>query len=86
MKPFKIDVPQKTLDSIRARVREYDWHEMPRGEGLEGSWAYGANLDFMKTLCAYWAQGYNWRKWEAALNGFAQFTATVEDIDLHFYF
>lgn len=85
MKPFKIDVPQKTLDAIRARVRDYDWHEMPRGDGLEGSWAYGANLDFMKALCAYWADGYDWRKAEEALNAFPQFTATVEDIDLHFY-
>ncbi|HEY4941265.1 MAG TPA: epoxide hydrolase [Rhizomicrobium sp.] len=85
MKPFKIDVPQNTLDAIRARVRDYDWHEMPRGDGLEGSWAYGANLDFMKALCAYWADGYDWRKAEKALNAFPQFTATVEDIDLHFY-
>jgi microsomal epoxide hydrolase len=85
MKPFKIAVPQQTLDAIRAKVRAYDWHEMPRGDGLEGSWAYGANLDFMRTLCAYWIDGYDWRKWEAALNAFPQFTATVEDIDLHFY-
>ena len=62
MKSFQIHVPQNVLDAIRARVRDYDWHEMPRGEGLEGSWAYGANLDFMKALCAYWVDGYDWRK------------------------
>ncbi len=84
MKPFKIAVPQKTLDAIAARVHDYDWHEMPRGDGLEGSWAYGANLDFMRGLCAYWVDGYDWRKWEAALNAFPQFTAPVEDIELHF--
>ncbi len=39
----------------------------------------------MKALCAYWADGYDWRKWEAELNRFAQFTARVEDIDIHFY-
>jgi microsomal epoxide hydrolase len=85
MNPFKIDVPQKTLDSIRAKVAAYEWHEMPRGEGLKGSWTYGANLDFMKALCAYWVGGYDWRKWERALNAIPQFTATVEDIELHFY-
>jgi microsomal epoxide hydrolase len=85
MTPFTIDVPQKTLDAIRARVRDYDWHEMPRGDGLEGSWAYGANLDFMRALCAYWVDGYDWRRAEAALNAFPQFTAPVGDIDLHFY-
>jgi microsomal epoxide hydrolase len=84
MKPFRIDVPQSILDSIRARVRNYEWHEMPRGEGLEGTWAYGANLDYMKTLCAYWADGYDWRKWEAALNRFPQFKADVDGLELHF--
>ena len=81
MTPFKIDVPQSTLDTIRAKVRDYEWHEMPRGDGLEGSWAFGANLDYMKALCAYWADGYDWRKWETALNAFPQFTANVEDIE-----
>ncbi|HEX4861927.1 MAG TPA: epoxide hydrolase [Rhizomicrobium sp.] len=85
MTPFKVDVPQATLDAIRAKVRAYEWHEMPRGAGLEDSWAYGANLDFMKKLCAYWADGYDWRKWEAELNRFPQFTARVEDLDIHFY-
>jgi pimeloyl-ACP methyl ester carboxylesterase len=83
--PLKIDVPQTTLDAIRAKVAAYEWHEMPRGDGLDGSWAYGANLDFMKALCTYWVEQYDWRIWEAALNAFAQFTAPVEDIELHFY-
>ena len=85
MTPFKIEVPQTKLDSIRARVRDYEWHEMPRGEGLEGTWAYGANLEFMQALCTYWLENYDWRKWETALNRFPQFKAPVEDIELHFY-
>ncbi len=84
-RPFKIDVPQAALDSIRARVRAYEWHEMPRGEGLDGSWAYGANLDYMKSLCTYWADGYDWREQEAMLNRFPQFTADVNGLDIHFY-
>jgi pimeloyl-ACP methyl ester carboxylesterase len=84
-KPFKIEIPQSTLDAIKEKVRGYEWHEMPRGPGLEGSWAYGANLDFMRELCTYWVDRYDWRKWEAELNRFPQFTARVEDIDIHFY-
>jgi microsomal epoxide hydrolase len=84
-RPFKIDVPQSTLDKIRDKVRAYEWHEMPRGEGLDGTWAYGANLDFMQSLCAYWADDYDWRKQEAALNCFPQFIADVNGLDIHFY-
>jgi microsomal epoxide hydrolase len=62
MNPFKIDVPQASLDKIRQRVSDYQWHEMPRGADIEGSWAYGANLDFMRELCAYWVDGYDWKR------------------------
>src|SRR5579872_4723163 len=82
---FKIEVPDSTIEKILARVRAYDWHEMPRGEGLEESWAYGANLAFMKKLCTHWTTQYDWRKSEAALNRFPQFKARVGDLDIHFY-
>jgi microsomal epoxide hydrolase len=85
LKPFRIDIPQSTLDAIKEKVRAYEWHEMPRGPGLDGTWAYGANFDFMRELCTYWVERYDWRKWEAELNRFPQFTAKVEDIDIHFY-
>ena len=84
-KPFKIEVPQTTLDAIRAKVRAYEWHEMPVGDGLDGTWLYGANLEFMKSLCAYWADGFDWRKQEAELNRFPQFKAQIDDLDIHFY-
>ena len=79
-RPFRIAVPDETLDRIRARVAAYEWHEMPD----DGGWAYGANLDYMKELCAHWVEGFDWRTQEAALNRFAHFTAPVEGIDLHF--
>ncbi len=83
--PFRIEVPQSALDGIRAKVQSFDWHEMPRGAGLENSWAYGANLDFMRSLCAYWCERYDWRRWEAELNRYPQFQATVDGIAIHFY-
>jgi pimeloyl-ACP methyl ester carboxylesterase len=85
VRPFQIEVAQDVLDRIRERVAAYQWHESPRGPGLEDSWAYGANLNFMKRLCAYWVEEYDWRKWEAALNRFPQFIANVDGLDIHFY-
>ncbi len=40
-------------------------------------------------LCArrsadYWRTGFDWRAWEAKLNGFRQFTVPIGGIDLHF--
>lgn len=80
IEPFSVNIPDATLDAIRARVGAYAWHEMPD----DGGWAYGANLDYMKALCAYWVDGYDWRAQETQFNRLPQFTTKVGSIDLHF--
>ncbi len=78
--PFKIDIPDDTLDAIYKRVAAYPWHEMPD----DGGWNYGSNLDYMKELAGYWANEFDWRKQEAAINRFSHFKTEVDGIDLHF--
>jgi microsomal epoxide hydrolase len=85
IRPTRFDVPDEEIVAIRQRVLDYPWHEMPRGEGLEGTWAYGANLDFMKQLCSHWTEKYDWKAQQAALNKFPQFLADVNGLDIHFY-
>ena len=80
VQPFCIDVSDETLERLRAKVAAYEWHYMPD----DGGWAYGTNLDYMKELCAYWLDEFDWRAQEAALNRFSQFTAPVDGIDIHF--
>jgi len=50
----------------------------------DGGWAYGTHLGYMKELCAYWLNEFDWRKQEAAINRFSHFIAPVQGIDLHF--
>ncbi len=50
----------------------------------DGGWAYGTNLDYMKELCAYWLDEFDWRTHEAAINRFSHYIAPVDGIDLHF--
>ena len=78
--PFRINVPDKTLEQIHTQVADYPWHEMPD----DGGWAYGTHLGYMKDLCAYWLNEFDWRKQEAAINRFSHFIAPVQGIDLHF--
>jgi microsomal epoxide hydrolase len=80
IKPFHVDIPDEALERIRARVAGYPWHEMPD----DGGWDYGTNLDYMKELCAYWVEEFDWRKQEAAINRFSHFMAPVDGIDIHF--
>jgi len=78
--PFRVSVPDATLAHIRARVEAYPWHEMPDKSG----WVYGTNLEYMKDLCAYWLDQYDWRKHEAIINNFSHHKAAVNDFELHF--
>ena len=78
--PFRLDVTDTTLEQIRTEVADYPWHEMPD----DGGWAYGTPLGYMKELCAYWLNEFDWRKQEAAINRFSHFIAPVQGIDLHF--
>jgi len=80
-RPFRVAIPQKTIDHILARVRDARWPDRLDAD----DWRYGANWDYMKELAAYWTTRYDWRKSEARLNSFPQFKARVEDFDIHFY-
>ena len=80
--PFNFQVPQAELERILSRVRDYPWHEMPN----DGGWDYGTNLNYLKELCAYWVDGYDWRVHEAAINSFQNYTAPVDGIDMHFIY
>jgi microsomal epoxide hydrolase len=79
--PFRVDIPQATIDRILKRVREAQWPDR-----LDASdWRYGANWDYMKALAQYWTEQFDWRKAEANLNRYPQFLARVGDYDIHFY-
>src|ERR1700682_3067796 len=78
--PFKIEIPQTTINKIRERVRAFEWPDAPEG----GGWGYGTNLETMKEIAEYWLHGYDWYREQDALNQFPHFKARVRDLDIHF--
>jgi pimeloyl-ACP methyl ester carboxylesterase len=79
-RPFTIHIPEEVLDDLRARLSRVRWpDEIPDAE-----WQYGSDLAYMKALVAYWYEVYDWRKHEALLNGFKQYTVPLGGIELHF--
>ena len=78
--PFRIDVSQETLDDLHARLKRSRLPDAPDGAG----WSMGADLAFMKRFGAHWLEKYDFRKHEAELNKFPQFTADVDGTKIHF--
>ena len=62
--PFHYKVPENILKNILLRVSDYPWHEMPD----DGGWDYGTNLEYLKELCTYWVDKFDWRTQEEKIN------------------
>ena len=77
---FQINVSQETLDDLRKRLSGTRWTEGIKGEG----WDYGTNPAYLRELCAYWQNEFNWRKQEAELNSFNHFRADLDGFGIHF--
>ena len=68
------------LDDLRVRLQHTRW---PDRENVD-DWSQGIPLAYVQEVAAYWANGYDWRRREAALNRFDQFTTTIDGLDIHF--
>ncbi|MBB6672046.1 epoxide hydrolase family protein [Cohnella nanjingensis] len=80
IRPFRIAIPQADLDDLQNRLSRTRWlNALP-----EAGWKYGVPLDYVKDLAAYWQNGYDWREQEARLNGYPQFTTTIDGANIHF--
>ncbi|MCX5077394.1 epoxide hydrolase [Streptomyces sp. NBC_00513] len=80
IRPFRIDVAQEELDDLRTRLARTRWAGDIPGTG----WSRGVPTAYLKELAAYWADGFDWRKAEAELNGFPQFTTEIDGQNIHF--
>jgi microsomal epoxide hydrolase len=47
-------------------------------------WEFGTDLAYLRDLTGYWLEGFDWRRQEALLNQFPQYTAPIAGIDVHF--
>ncbi|MDW3215129.1 MAG: epoxide hydrolase [Ilumatobacteraceae bacterium] len=80
IRPFTIDVPEDVLDDLRRRLRTTRW---PDAEPVD-DWSQGTPLAYVREVCEYWAEQYDWRTGEAALNRFDQYTTEIDGVDIHF--
>ena len=80
IRPFRIDIPQPDLDDLTDRLDRTRWPSEIPGIG----WDRGVPLDYLKELAEYWSTTYDWRKHEAELNEYPQFTTTVDGQNIHF--
>jgi microsomal epoxide hydrolase len=78
--PFTLAVEDRVLDDLFRRLEATRWPDAIPDSG----WAFGTELQYLKSLVDYWRTSYDWRAHEVALNRFRQFKVPIDGIDLHF--
>ena len=78
--PFALHVSDTDIADLQARLVKTRFPD----QAPDAPWAYGTDLDYLRTLVGHWRERFDWRAWEARLNAFPQFMVPLHGIDLHY--
>ena len=78
--PFRAEVSEADLHDLRERLKRARW---PEAETVT-DWSQGVPLTYLRELCRYWAEEYDWRATEARLNDIPQFRTQIDGLGIHF--
>ncbi len=80
MERYTIHVDDEVLEDLNARLSRTRFPDQVEG----ADWDYGTELSYLRDLCAYWRQDFDWRKQEEALNRFDHFRTDIDGLGVHF--
>ncbi|WP_331766689.1 epoxide hydrolase family protein [Embleya sp. NBC_00896] len=78
--PFRISVSDDVLNDLRTRLRR----TLFTAASDPTHWAAGVDPTYLRELVAYWADGFDWRAAETALNAYPHYLAEVGGSRVHF--
>jgi pimeloyl-ACP methyl ester carboxylesterase len=80
IEPFAIAVDEAVLSDLCDRIRRTRWPDSMAGAG----WAYGADPEYLRALLQTWAEDFDWREQERALNRLGHYRADIDGVRVHF--
>jgi pimeloyl-ACP methyl ester carboxylesterase len=80
IQPFRVNIAEADLADLKRRLAATRW---PDKETV-GDQSQGVQLAKLQELVRYWDTDYDWRKAEATLNAYPQFTTNIDGVDIHF--
>lgn len=78
--PFTIRIPEDALEDMRRRLRTTRW----AGDFGNADWSYGVEQGWLAEMVRYWAEDFDWRAQEAAMNRLPHYRVEIEGIPIHF--
>ncbi|SMR49481.1 unnamed protein product [Zymoseptoria tritici ST99CH_3D1] len=80
IQPYKLSIPHSDLDDLQLRLRLARWPD----KEIVTDWSQGVPLASIQELCEYWRTQYDWRRCEALLNSYPQFTTIIDEVEIYF--
>ncbi|REE80182.1 epoxide hydrolase-like protein [Paenibacillus taihuensis] len=80
IRPFQLHIPDEALADLRKRILATRW---PDKETVPDQ-TQGPQLATMQKLAKYWANDYDWRKFETKLNSLPMFVTNIDGEDIQF--
>lgn len=80
LSPKPIAVEERVLEDLRSRLRATIW---PKDDGNEDG-KYGVPRALLQELAQYWAEEYDWRAAERAMNVYEHYLVDVSGTRVHF--
>jgi pimeloyl-ACP methyl ester carboxylesterase len=77
---FRVEIDETELRDLRERLERTRW---PERETVE-DWSQGVPRSYLRDLCDYWAESYDWRATESRLNALPQFRTQIDGLGIHF--
>jgi pimeloyl-ACP methyl ester carboxylesterase len=80
IRPFTIETSEDDLDDLRARI---EGTRFPEAETVDDL-SQGPPLATMQALARYWAEEYDWSRYEEKLQALPHFITEIDGLDIHF--
>jgi pimeloyl-ACP methyl ester carboxylesterase len=80
IRPFHLKITDEQIDDLRQRIAATRW---PSKELVDDR-SQGVQLAALQALVRYWAEDYDFGKFEARLNKLPQFTTEIDGVEIHF--
>ena len=77
---FSLPYFEAAVDDLRLRLTHTRWPDEIPGSG----WQYGVDLTYMRQLCDYWRNQFDWKAQVEMLSAFHHYRGTVDGIGIHF--
>ena len=78
VREFTFDVSDEQLDDLRSRIKATQWPDR------EVDPSQGVQLETAQALADYWANDYDWRKFEERFAALPHFITEIDGVDIHF--